>query len=283
MDWRIKGVGGISVDASRAVVGREEKATMLAKGWLLLGDEVIVTSTGEEGLVVSIDGIKTKTDKSSDAANTGVGAETEAKKEEKKHPTDGNAMDVDTPPTAGKETEEAFEAKNKGGATPSASSSTETKLDSLVKPPSIGVKLTKSGQVQTYTLAEIEFNRSKITSLSQLPDSVLARRWECMMNTALAHSAGHDLLAMEEYTNSFYCVDNSRHAHDIEADDGTASPKSVTLYQDVHNLLPFGSGLVAAPEVVKNGPSVIPLDNLEETVRKMVYGTDTPRVRPNFL
>jgi hypothetical protein len=34
---------------------------------------------------------------------------------------------------------------------------------------------------------------------------------------------------------------------------------------------------------VKNGPSVIPLDNLEETVRKMVYGTDTPRVRPNFL
>jgi len=280
-DWRIKGVGGVRADAS-GPGSREEKATMMAKGWLLVGDEVIVTSTGDEGIVVSIDGMTMKIDASSDAANSGV--EAKVKKEDKKEnepalssssPKDADAMDVDTPLNTEKENEVASTTKTEG-ATPSSSSFVATNPGYRVKPPSIGVKLTKSGIVQTYTLADIEFNPDKISStLLNLSDSALARRWECMVNTALANCAGHDILAMDGYINSA-CIGESTHA-----DDGTASPKSVALYKDERTLLPFGSGIVAAPEDVKNGPSVIPLDNLEETVRKAVYGTDTPRVRPD--
>lgn len=273
-DWRIKGVGGVCADASGAG-GREERTAMMAKGWLLVGDEVIVSSTGDEGIVVSIDGMTMKSDASS-------GVEAKVKKEDKKEnepavssssPKDADTMDVDTPLNTGKENAGASMTKTEG-----ATKSSSTKPDSLVKAPSIGVKLTKSGNVQTYTLAEIEFHPDKISStLLNLSDSALARRWECMVNTALANCAGHDILAMDEYINSSF-IGESTHA-----DDGTASPKSVTLYKDEHTLLPFGSGIVAAPDDVKNGPSVIPLDNLEETVRKAVYGTDTPRVRPDHL
>lgn len=282
MDWRIKGVGGVSTKALGAF-GHEErgKATMLAKGWLLVGDDVIVTSMGEEGIVVSIDGITSNTAESSATGNSDV--ESKLKQEDMKEkqqtvstssssPTDADAMDIEKAESG---------SKKEGGFTPSSSSSDDTKPDSLVKSPSIGIKLTKSGCIQTYTLAEIEFNPDKPHTLLDLSDSALARRWECMLNTALVNSAGNDILAMEEYINSSFVTQNIHGSDANVTDDGTASPKSVTLYQDERTLLPFGSGLVAAPEVVKNGPSVIPLDNLEETVRKMVYVTDTPRVRPN--
>jgi hypothetical protein len=264
---------------------------MLAKGWLLVGDEVVVTSTGEEGIVVSIDGITMKAGESSETRYSSV--KTEAKQENKKEnqptlttsplPTDSDAMNVDKPPTTEKEKEVASAIKKEGGANPSPSVSDDSKPYSLVKPRSIGIKLTKSGHIQTYTLAEIEFNPYKSPTLSSISDSALARRWECMINTALVNSAGHDILAMEEYINSSFVGKNVHDADANETDDGTASPKSVTLYHDERTLLPFGSGLVPAPEVAKNGPSVIPLDNLEETVRKMVYGMDTPRVRPDPL
>lgn len=291
MDWRRKGVGGISAEAYGAA-GHEERAkdTMLAKGWLLVGDEVIVTSTGEEGIVVSIDDITMKAGESSETGYSSV--ETEVKQENKKEnqptlttsplPTDTDAMNVDKPLITEKEKEVVSAIKKEGGATPSPSVSEDTKPYSLVKPRSIGIKLTKSGHIQTYTLAEIEFNPYKSPTLFNMSDSALARRWECMINTALVNSAGHDILAMEEYINSFFVGENVHDADANETDDGTASPKSVTLYHDERTLLPFGSGLVPAPEVVNNGPSVIPLDNLEETVRKMVYGMDTPRIIPTM-
>lgn len=53
-------------------------------------------------------------------------------------------------------------------------------------------------------------------------------------------------------------------------------------YEDERSLLPFGSGFIAAPHDIKNYPSLIPLDNLEETVRKAVYEGDGPRVIPTM-
>ena len=212
-DWRVMGVGGVST-----------KMTKMANGWLLVGDEVIVSSTGEEGVVTSV-----------------TGPQLENAEEAKK----GDAMDVDLP--------------NKNEA--AAKSSTKK----VLKPTTISVKLTKSGKVQTYSPAEVEFNPKSLPTLL-LSDPKLAKRWEDMVSTALATGVDHDTLAMEEYISSSLAKDKTS---EDKKGDGKTSPKSV---------LPFGSGLVAAPDDVKNYPSVIPMDNLEETVRKVVYEADKPRI-----
>ena len=212
-DWRVMGVGGVST-----------KKTKMANGWLLVGDEVIVSSSGEEGVVTSV-----------------TGPQLEEAEETKK----GDAMDVDSP-------------KKKDAA---AKSSTKK----VLKPTTISVKLTKSGKIQTYSPAEVDFNPKSLPTLL-LSDPKLAKRWEDLVSTALATGVDHDTLAMEEYISSSLAKDKT--SEDKKAD-GKSSPKSV---------LPFGSGLVAAPDDVKNYPSVIPMDNLEETVRKVVYEADKPRI-----
>jgi len=212
-DWRVMGVGGVST-----------KMTKMANGWLLVGDEVIVSSSGEEGVVTSV-----------------TGPQLENTVETKK----GDAMDVDSP-------------NKKEAATKSAAKK-------VLKPTTISVKLTKSGKVHTYSPAEVEFNSKSLPTLL-LSDPKLAKRWEDMVSTALATGADHDTLAMEEYISSSLAKDKTS---EDKKGDGKTSPKSV---------LPFGSGLVAAPDDVKNYPSVIPMDNLEETVRKVVYEADKPRI-----
>jgi len=212
-DWRVMGVGGVST-----------KKTKMANGWLLVGDEVIVSSTGEEGVVTSV-----------------TGPQLENAEETKK----GDAMDVDSP--------------NKKEA---AAKSVAKKV---LKPTTISVKLTESGKIQTYSPAEVEFNPKGLPTLL-LSDPKLAKRWEDMVSTALATGVDHDTLAMEEYISSSLTKDKTS---EDKKGDGKTSPKSV---------LPFGSGLVAAPDDVKNYPSVIPMDNLEETVRKVVYEADKPRI-----
>ena len=213
-DWRVMGVGGVST-----------KKTKMANGWLLVGDGVMVSSTGEEGVVTSVTGPQLE----------------EAAEEAKK----GDAMDVDSP-------------NKKEAAAKSAAKK-------VLKPTTISVKLTKSGKIQTYSPAEVEFNPKSLPTLL-LSDPKLAKRWEDMVSTALATGVDHDTLAMEEYISSSLAKDKTS---EDKKGGGKTSPKSV---------LPFGSGLVAAPDDVKNYPSVIPMDNLEETVRKVVYEADKPRI-----
>lgn len=220
-DWRVMGVGGVST---------KEKKTKMANGWLLVGDEVIVSSTGEEGVVTAV-----------------TGPQLEKAEEAKKD----DAMDVDSP--------------NKKESATKSEAATKSAAKEVLKPTTISVKLTKSDKVQTYSPSEVEFNPKSLPTLL-LSDPKLAKRWEDMVSTALATGVDHDTLAMEEYISSSLAKDQTS---EDKKDDGKTSPKSV---------LPFGSGLVAAPNDVKNCPSVIPMDNLEETVRKVVYEADKPRI-----
>ena len=246
-DWRVSGVGGLC-----SMEGK--KKTGMASGWLLVGDDIIVSSTGEEGVVVSVSGPQLQKKTDGDKAK---------KKDSSPKKTAGDAMDVDTP--SKKDTKQSPAKKE-----------TVKKDDSppVVEPPTISIKLSKTGKVQTYSPTEIEFNPKSLPTLI-LSDPKLAKRWEDMVKTALACGVDHDVLAMEEYINSSFTKDKSESGLN---DDGTTSPKSVTQYDDGRSVLPFGSGLVAAPDNVKNYPSVIPMDNLEETVRKVVYEANKPRV-----
>jgi len=269
-DWRAVGVGGICAKASGAQDDGEKGAMStttvpLSSGWLLVGDEVIVTSTGEEGIVVSVDGPAMRTVASSAVKNAnGEESGNDSKAMDKndssssdsKGDNDGDAMDVDTPP------------KNEEDKA-SAVASTE-KHDLLVKPAAVSVKLSKSGLVQTFAPAEVDFNPEKLPALAHVSYSALAKRWENMIQTALANCVDHDALAMTGYIDSALVGVNPNDDAGAMKDDGSSSPKSVGQYDNERTLLPFGSGLVAAPDDLKNYPSVIPLDILDETVRKVV-------------
>ena len=268
-DWRVMGIGGVSMSM--------KDKTMTGSGWLLVGDEVIVTTTGVEGTVVSVKGpeVKVEQKKKDAAASSKKKAEDGSKKKPdpaastSKAPETiskgGDAMDVDTP-SKKKDESPKKEDEAKG---------TNTSLGTT-----IDVKLAKDGQVKSFSPAEVEFNPKKLPTLLH-SNPALAKRWEDMVSTALAHGINHDQLAMEEYINASF-VPKELSINDEEdgkgdKNDGSASPKSVAQYED-ERLLAFGAELIAAPEDIKNYPSVIPLDNLEETVRKVVFEADTPRV-----
>ncbi|KAL3822395.1 hypothetical protein ACHAXA_010873 [Cyclostephanos tholiformis] len=242
-DWRAVGVGGVCMKASGAqnYDGRGGTTTTtipLSCGWLLVGDEVIVNLTGEEGVVVSIDGPKSRTDVSSIVKNTtemepGAKSKTLDKNESSssgsKRGTDCDAMDLDASPNI--EEQEA-----------TAAASNE-KHDSTV---------------------------------------TVEPRWGNMIQTALANCVDHDVLAMTRYNDATLVGGRTHDDTGVIKNDGTSSPTSVGQYDDAHTLLPFGSGLVAAPDDLKNYPSVLPLDVLEETVRNAVYGVNKPRVIPSM-
>jgi hypothetical protein len=263
-DWRAAGVGGVCAKASGGEndcgKGGATTTTMpLSSGWLLVGDEVIITSTGEEGIVVSIDGPKTRTNVSSASKNAEAMDKNDSLSSGNKGDNDDDAMDVDTPPNNEKD---KYSEKHESNVT--------------VEPGAISVKLEKSGLVRTYAPAEVDFNPEKLPPLAHLSHSALARRWNAIIQTALTNCVDHDVLAMTGYINSALVGGDAQDDAGVMKDDGSSSPKSVGQYG---SLLAFGSGLVAAPDDLKNYPSVIPLDVLEETVRKVVYEADKPRVR----
>ena len=267
-DWRVLGVGGISVEDNK-------EATMkvpLSSGWLLVGDEVIVSSTGEEGIVVKIDGptidiiseYKTAIEKESDK---------DSKCDEKNDTSTsvvGDAIDIDKSPMK-EEDKDATTTEEK-----------DKKKDFTVRSTTISVQLVKSGQVQTCFPAEIEFNSSKMTALSKLSSSALAKRWTSMIETSMSACLDHDFLAMTAY------LDAVRASNPDDEDDGTYSPKSVGQYNDDNrSLLPFGSDLLAAPADFMAYPSVIPMDSLidslDYTARTVIYGMDETRVSLFFV
>ena len=251
-DWRVTGVGGVTAKDKKAAMGN---------GWLLVGDEVIVRSTGEEGVAVLVCGPEVQNKVEEEALVEDKKVKQDGAAEAKN--TGGDAMDVDETPTKKED-----EKKENKSPTKKESPKKKELSQVLVKPTSIKVNLAKSGKVETFLPTEVEFNPKSLPTLL-LSDPKLAKRWENMVKTGLANSADHDVLAMEEYINSSLVQDKTE-------GDGATSPKCVG---EERSLLPFGSGCVAAPEDVKNYPSVIPLDNLEETVRKVVYEAEKPRVR----
>ena len=266
-DWRAAGVGGVCAKASGGEndcgKGGTTTTTMpLSSGWLLVGDEVIITSTGEEGIVVFIDGPKTRTNVSSASKNAEAMDKNDSLSSGNKGDNDDDAMDVDTPPNNEKD---KYSEKHESNVT--------------VEPGAISVKLEKSGLVRTYAPAEVDFNPEKLPHLAHLSHSALARRWNAIIQTALTNCVDHDVLAMTGYIDSALLGGDAHDDAGVMKDDETSSPKSVGQYEYERSLLPFGSGLVAAPNDLKNYPSVIPLDILEETVRKVVYEVDKPRVR----
>lgn len=244
-DWRAEGVGGVAVARGQG----------WSAGWIIPGDVVIVRSSGEQGTVVHVRGPEEAASRMADAEKRAKDAAAR-----RKAGKGGDAMDVDSP-------------------------GNERQAVSAGLAASIGVKISGSSQVRDYHVSEITFHPRKPRTLPH-NDSDLVKRWELMAQTALANAADHDALVMEEYINASLTSEKKAEEDAAAAEaaaanktaDGRVSPKSVVRHGDVRALLPFGAGQIAAPADVKCFPSLIPLDTLEERVRKVAYKTGKPRV-----
>jgi len=135
-------------------------------------------------------------------------------------------------------------------------------LQDMVVPSGITVHLT-TGTVKTFPPSELKLiNRN----FSCATDASIAKRWESMTQSAMETGSGHDYLGMNSQIIASILKDKQE-----EDNDGSASPKSVMQYDDLRNVLPFGAGLMSAPEQIKNYSSIIPVNTLEESIRKVVY------------
>jgi len=237
LDWRVPGVGGVSTPGSKAE---------MASGWILEGDNVVITPSGEEGQVIEVKVVQALDDKKEDAAGKKQGED---------------AMDVDKPNES--EKKESAVVKSVNGADGKKSA------DAYALVEKISVRLS-NGDVKVLNSSELKFNPKKLPTLTHV-NKALGKRWSAMLKTAEAVKHSHDLSAMENYINASFATDDS--------EDGNDAP--VTNDDDCL-VASFGSDMLAAPESVRAFPSVIPPDVLEETVRKVVYETTTPRIIPDI-
>ncbi len=214
----------------------------VASGWILEGDNVI-TPSGEEGQVIEVKVVKALDDVA-----------------DKKEDASGDAMDVDKP-TESEKKESAVKSVN--------GTDVEKSADAYVLVEKISVRLS-NGDVKAFNSSELKFNPKKLPTLTHV-NKALGKRWSAMLKTAEAGSNSHDLSAMENYINASFATDDS--------EDGKDAPAT---NDDDCLVAPFGSDMLAAPESVRAFPSVIPPDVLEETVRKVVYETTTPRIIPDI-
>ena len=220
-DWRVSGLGGI------AATKEEEPNSSLANGWILPGDKV-KTSSGDEGIVVSVHGPSLK----------------KTLKNETEKPKDSNA-DVDKP----KKEDDAKLNK-------------DTPVEHMTVPAGVAVKLANE-QIVKFSPSELKLQSD---TFSCVKDSNLVKRWDSMKQSAIEIGSVHDYCGMNSQ------VIASILARQQEDDkDGSASPTSVTQYDDLRNVVPFGAGILCAPEQIKDFSSVLPLNELENNVRKVVY------------
>jgi hypothetical protein len=230
-DWRVSGLGGLASSEEGT------SPTLFARGWILVGDKV-QTPTGEEGTVVKCYGPSCK-------------KMPPPEKNEKKGPPekskDGDAMDVDKPK---KEAGEVAPAKE----IPS--------LEDTVVAPGITVQFA-NGTAKTFSPSELKLLSS---SFSCVKDTDLVKRWESMTQSALEIGSGHDYSAMNSQV-----IASIIRIQQEEDNDGSASPKSVAQYDDLRNVVPFGAGIMSAPEQIRDFSSIIPMNVLEDSVRKVVY------------
>ena len=229
----------------------------MASGWILKGDNVM-TPSGEEGEVMEVKVAPASDD--DDATKNNKGAEKPDPSSEKKDGED--AMDVDKPKEEG-ETKDVTEKPAEA-----ASNDGKKSADAYALVEKISVRLS-NGDVKVCKSSELKFNPKKPPKLTHF-NKGLAKRWEAMLKSAETGKHSHDFSAMDNYINSSFATDDS--------DDGN---NDTALTSDDQLVVPFGSDLMAAPETIRTFPSVIPPDTLEETVRKVVYETTTPRIIPD--
>ena len=264
-DWKFLGVGGVSSVLLKEDAAENTKGS-LANGWILEGDKVITPSG--EGEVVNVSGpcllgsaeTTTQTPKPK-LEKTGITKVTKSSPNK-----DMNSMDIDPKETGPPENQ---------GKTPKK----------IVLPERIGVRL--SDGVKYFNPSEIRLK----DGLFCYKDRDLANRWQQMTETALKMGICHDYMGMDSYIHSTLLKkineEKNREKESINTDDldakgktnsesnnGSASPKSVTQHDNVRTLLPFGAGLMSAPQQIKDFPSIIPVNTLEELVRKTVYEGD---------
>ena len=222
----------------------------LASGWILDGDNVI-TPSGEAGKVTEVKVV----------AKKDVTSEKSTSTSDKKQGQD--AMDVDKPKEGDKNESVDKSIKVDDG---------KKSADDFALTQQISVHLS-NGDVKKFTSSQLKFNPIKPPKLTH-PNKALGKRWRAMLKTAEAGNLSHDLSAMEKYINASFGTDDGEEGND------DAPPPTTT---DGDNLVaPFGSDMLAAPESIRDFPSVIPPDTLEETVRKVVYETTTPRIIPEI-
>lgn len=243
-DWRVPGLGGVSTPGSKAE---------MASGWILEGDNVI-TPSGEEGEVIEVK-VTPALDDAAAEKKKGEAAEKPDFSSDKKQGED--AMDVDKPKEEEKKESAEKLAKSNDGM---------KSADAYALVEKISVRLS-NGDVNVFKSAELKFNPKKLPTLTHF-NKALGKRWSAMLKTAEAGTHSHDLSAMDNYFNSTFATDDSEDGNDTNSDDCLVAP--------------FGSDMMAAPDSVRAFPSVIPPETLEETVRKVVYETTTPRIIPDI-
>lgn len=153
---------------------------------------------------------------------------------------DSHAMDIDKP----KKESEATSSQN------------------MVFPAGITVRLA-NGTEKIFLPSDLELQS---TTFLCGKDSNLVSRWENMKKSAIETGLHHDYCGM----NTQVIASILRKQQEQE-NDGGASPKSVDQYDDLRNVIPFGSGIVSAPEDIRDFSSIIPVNALEDNVRRLVY------------
>ena len=263
-DWRVPGVGGISMLKTLSDDKKPEETErklVLANGWILPGDKVI-TPSGEDGDVVSVQGPALLDS------------------------NEFSAQEIESFLPKSKNVADSSPVKRLRG-----SSSEETKIHS----DRVGVRLA-NGDMNYFSSSELKF---KDLSPLCFSDGDLSRRWEVMSRTASEMGLSHDVSGMDNYIKESLlrrlCNKDGGGGSSIaqsgpDADEksvrisvnGRFSPKSVMQHDDLCSILPFGAGFMGAPKYIKTFPSAIPLDSLEETVRNSVFPRDAKGVRVSF-
>ena len=212
-------------------VAAPESSTKEMATGWILVGDKVKARTGEEGTVVKINGVCLKEMPTSDKEKVDLSQKTE----------DSNAMDVDQPKTGA-------EAK-------------PTNETSVVRP-GIAVQLA-DGMVKSFSPSDL-FLQS--TAFPCGKDTDLIKRWESMTQSAIEIGSNHDYESMD-----YQVVASILQKQQEEDNDGSASPKSVTQYDDLRNVVPFGAGIMNAPDEIRSFSSIIPVNILEDEVRKIVY------------
>ena len=218
------------------VAASECNTKEMATGWILVGDKV-KTSAGEEGTVVKINGVHLKKMPPSEEQEN---VDSSQKAE------DCNSMEIDKP-------------KSDAEAKPTNETSS---LTDMVVRHEITVQLT-DGTTKSFPPSDLSLQS---TAFSCEKDADLIKRWESMTQSAIEIGSNHDY-------NSMNCqvIESILQKQQEEDKDGSVSPKSVTQYDDLRNVVPFGAGIMSAPDEIKSFSSIIPVNTLEDDVRKIVY------------
>jgi hypothetical protein len=139
----------------------------------------------------------------------------------------------------------------------------EPSLSEMVVPEGIAVRLA-NGTVKTFPSSDLKLETAPFPCAK---DADLVRRWENMKQSAIDTGSRHDYSGMNAQV-----ISSVLRKQQEDDQDGSASPKSVTQYDDLRNVVPFGAGIISAPEQIRDFSSIIPVDALEENVRKVIYG-----------